>query len=273
MANDYQGFSGSRARRREPESTLPIVAQYGVSLGLVVAATFLAFVANSVVPAPGLTLIFVLPVVITGAAFGLGPSVATTLLGVLAFDFFFTEPIYTLQMTDPSEFWAASLLLVTAAIVSTVAWQSRRYAADAQRSAAQEEELRCLAHSVIDGASHNQIVEGAVTALNKIFGGPSLILTQVSDQVRLVAAAGGAIASEHDIRSAERALESGVPMRANTYPTEQSSFDMWPVDTAIPPRYVVGVDFRRAENGRPADADRLVEIVAGYLVASLATAG
>jgi K+-sensing histidine kinase KdpD len=42
------------------------------------------------VPAPGLTLIFVLPVVIAGTAFGLGPSVAAIVASVLAFDFFFT---------------------------------------------------------------------------------------------------------------------------------------------------------------------------------------
>lgn len=273
MESDHRDTSDPGVTRSETEFRLPVIAQYGASIGLVAVATFLAFVASTVVPSPGLTLIFVLPVVIAGTAFGLGPSVATTLLGVLAFDFFFTEPVYTLRMTDPSEIWAASLLLVTAAIVSTVAWQSRRYAADAQRAAAQEEELRYLAHSVIDGASHRQLLEGAATALNRIFGGPTLILTQDSGQVRVAAGAGGAIVSEHDIRSAERALESGVPMRANTYPADQSSFDVWPVDTAVPPRYAVGVDFRHAKNGRPADADRLVEIVAGYIVANVARAG
>ena len=101
MENDLQVMTGSDARIARTESLLPILAQYGVSLGLVAAATFLAFVANTVVPAPGLTLIFVLPVVIAGTAFGLGPSVAATLAGVLAFDFFFTQPIYTFRMTRP----------------------------------------------------------------------------------------------------------------------------------------------------------------------------
>ena len=126
---------------------------------------------------------------------------------------------------------------------------------------------------MIKGASHSQIVEGAATALNRIFGGPSVILARTGEQVRVEATAGGAVVSEHDIRAAERALESGVPMRANTYPTDQSRFDMWPVGANMACQYVAGVDFGRAEYDRPADADRLVEIVAGYLVTNLARRG
>ena len=39
----------------------------------------------------------------------------------IAFDFIFTEPYYSLTMTNPSEIWAAVLLFVIASIVTSVA--------------------------------------------------------------------------------------------------------------------------------------------------------
>jgi two-component system sensor histidine kinase KdpD len=244
----------------------PVLAQYGASLCLVAAATFLAFVASTVVPAPGLTLIFVLPVVIAGTAFGLGPSVAATLVGILAFDFFYTQPIYTFRMTDPSDIWAAGLLLITAVIVSTVSWQSRRYALDARRAAAHAEELRQLAHAVIEGASQSEIVQAAATALSRIFGGPAVVLSNADGGMRVEASAGGAEMSEDEMRAAEAARASGIRMRADTYPNDQSRFDMWPVAAGTSCQYVVGVDFGRAKYERPVEADQLVEIAAGYLI-------
>ena len=41
-------------------------------------------------------------------------------MGVIAFDFFFTEPYYSLRMTNPSEIWAAVLLFVIMLIVSLI---------------------------------------------------------------------------------------------------------------------------------------------------------
>ncbi len=266
MTNGSKVLTGADARKLPTESRLPPFAQYGLSLLLVAAATFLAFIVSTVVPASGLTLIFVLPVIIAGTVFGLGPSLATTLAGALMFDFFFTQPIYTFRMTNPSEIWAALLLLVTAAIVSTISWQSRRYALEARRAAAQAEELRHLAHIVINGASRDQIAQAAATALSGIFGGPAVILSRTGDQCRIEAKAGGAEISEHDIKAAEGALASGVRMRAETYPHEQSRFDMWPVAAGNTRQYVAGVNFGRAAYDRPPDADRFVEIVIGYLV-------
>jgi K+-sensing histidine kinase KdpD len=259
-------LTGSAALR------LPAMAQYAITLLLVAAAAFLAFVASSVVPAPGLTLIFVLPVVIAGTAFGLGPSVAAIVASVLAFDFFFTQPYLTLRMTDPSEIWAAVLLLITAAIVSTVAWQSRQHALEARRAAAQAEELRLLAHAVIQGAPQPQIIQAAATTLSRIFGAPAAIFSQVNGLLRVEATAGNAELFEAETEAAKGALAASSHMRGQTYPHDQSRFDMWPVATATECQYVLGVDFGRAAYERPADADRVVEIVAAYVVTNLARA-
>src|SRR5262249_27566347 len=135
---------GTRAARG-----LPAAGQYAVSLLLVGAATVLAFVVKNLIAAPNLTLIFVLPVILAGLAFGWGPSLAAVILGVLAFDFFFTVPYFSFRITTPSDIWAAGLLLVVAAITTTVAAQSRRRAVEAALAAERAEALQKLAQVVI----------------------------------------------------------------------------------------------------------------------------
>jgi K+-sensing histidine kinase KdpD len=259
------------AQERPPlkrELRLPRWAHYAITIFLVAMATFLAAGVSSAVPAPGLTLVFVLPVVIAGTAYGLGPSLVATVAGVLSFDFFFTQPYLTLRIDDPSEIWAAVLLFITASIVSTVAWQSRIQALEARRAADNGEQLRSLAHAIIHGATQAQIFQAAANTISRMFGGPAAILSEIEGQLRVEALTGSVELSNIELEAAKGALTSDTHLRARMYPFEQSAFDMWPITTSAGDKYVLSVDLNRAENERPADADRLIEIVAGYIVAN-----
>jgi K+-sensing histidine kinase KdpD len=65
-------------------------------------------------------------VIIAGVGLGLGPSLCSAILGALAFNFFLTEPRYTLAVDDPANIWAIGLLFVVGLIVSGVAFTSRQ---------------------------------------------------------------------------------------------------------------------------------------------------
>ncbi len=95
-----------------PPAKTGLAAQLAISLLLVAAATLLAFVVDHIVAAPNLTLIFVLPVVVAATFFGWIPALLAAVAGVLAFDFFFTQPYYSFRIASPSDLWAAALLLV-----------------------------------------------------------------------------------------------------------------------------------------------------------------
>jgi two-component system sensor histidine kinase KdpD len=139
-----QAIAGASGGPRAAGARVSPLTAYALSLALVAAATVLAFVASRLAPAVSLPLIYVLPVVIAASLFGWGPSLLAIVAGVLAYDFFFTRPYLSFRMTDPDEIWAAGLLLVTSAIVSTVAAQARRRARDAETpSAARRRPTRC----------------------------------------------------------------------------------------------------------------------------------
>lgn len=247
---------------------LPILVQYGAALLLVAVATLIVFVASQVVAAPSLTLIFVIPVVIAATSFGWGPSVAAIVASILAFDFFFTQPYFTFRMTEPSEIWAAGLLLVTAAIVSTVAGQSRRRASESRRAAEQAQALQALAHAVIEDRPQQEIVQAAATALSRIFAAPAVIYSETEGRVRAEATAGEAEVSDVETEAVTSTLETRSHLRGETYPNDRSNFDFWPVATPTG-RYVLGVDFKSSAFERPSDPERFIDIVGAYVVSNL----
>jgi len=251
----------------------PALAQYGAALALVAVATLAAFVADHLVAAPSLTLIFVIPVVIAATSLGWGPSVVAIIASILAFDFFFTRPYFTLRMTEPSEIWAAGLLLATAAIVSTVAGQSRRRALEARRAADQAQALQALAHAVIAQRSQAEIVQAAASTLSRIFAAPAAILSEMEGGLRTEAVAGDAVITGAETQAAKAALDIGTRIPGETYPNDRSSFDVWPVVAPSARRYVLCVDFKRSVYERPANPERFIEIVGAYIVANLASSG
>jgi len=272
LANLASVDAGSPQDTGAEPGRLPWAMQYGLSVVFVAVAVVLAFVVEHLLPAQNLTLIFVLPVVIAATMFGWGPALAAVVMSVLAFDFFFTEPRLTFAIASPSDIWAAGLLLVTAAIVSAVAAESRRRGLESRRAAAQASALHALAHVVIEARPPAQVIQAAARALSGAFGAPAVVFVESGDQLKLAATAGGAQIRATEEDAARGALFAGVPMRAETYPHDESLFDFWPIG-APGARCVLGVQFSEAAGGRPSKPEQLVEIVGGYLTRAAASAG
>src|SRR5215471_12493395 len=233
MSDSFEEYPFTRIRDPRPAAppSLPLIAQYALALVFVALATGLALLVQHLISAPNVTLIYVLPVIISATLFGWGPSLLAFAVGVVAFDFFFTEPYYSLTMTNPSEIWAAVLLFVVASIVTSVAAQSRRRAMEAREAAERAQALQALAHTVIEGRSQSQILQAAATALHRIFRAPAAILMQRENRIEAVATAGSAQITEADREAARGALSSHENTRGDTYPNVGAYFDFWLIST------------------------------------------
>jgi K+-sensing histidine kinase KdpD len=241
---------------------------YAVSLALVGVATLVAFIVEHIVPAPNLSLVFVLPVIVAALSFGWGPALVSAMLSVAVFDFFFVPPIMSFRVASPTDLWALGLLLVVAAIASTVGAQSRGRAVAARQAAEQAEALHSLAHAVIKAEPPKALITMAAEALGRIFKAPAVVLTEQAGTLRTTAANGAAQLSGADLEAAQWALAHDQPTRAETYPFDQATFDFWPVRTPAKPPLVLGVKFAGLAEGRPRNPDRHVDLVAAYLSAA-----
>jgi K+-sensing histidine kinase KdpD len=242
---------------------------YGVSVLMVGAATIIAFVVDNIIPASNLSLVFVLPVIVAALSFGWGPALISAMLSVAVFDFFFVAPRMSFRVDSPSDLWALALLLIVAAIASTVGAQARDRQVATRRAVQQAEALHGLADAVIAEAPAPALLTTAAGALSQIFDAPAIVLAEKAGKLWPAAAAGGASLSAADAEAAHWALANGQATRGETYPFDTSGFDFWPVLSPANHRLVLGVKLTGLAGGRPKDPNRQVDMVAAYLSAAL----
>jgi two-component system sensor histidine kinase KdpD len=112
-------------RWRHPARVAACVAVVGV-------VTALIALLDNWIPVLSLGVLYlfaVLPVaVVWGIAYSLGVSVAS----MLAFNFFFLEPVHTLTLADSRNWFALVVFVVTSVVVSELATRSRRRAREAE---------------------------------------------------------------------------------------------------------------------------------------------
>jgi K+-sensing histidine kinase KdpD len=239
------------------------LVRYLASIAMTAAATIVAVGVDSKVTIPNLSLVFVVPVIIAGVSLGLGPSLCSAILGALAFNFFLTEPRYSLTVDDPANVWAIGLLFVVGLIVSGVAFTSRQRATEAALLRRQAAVLQGYSRDVAAADNPNAIVAITSQALAALFQVPVVVMLVAQGRVVSLERVGDVEPQEAELEAARSSLEAGTCIRSGVYPNLASRFDFWPVQTAGGQNAVIGLAFDPDE--RPLAPDVPVDIVARVL--------
>jgi K+-sensing histidine kinase KdpD len=237
--------------------------RYLASVAMTAIATVVAVGVDSKVNIPNLSLVFVIPVIVAGVGLGLGPSLCSAILGALAFNFFLTEPRYSLAIDDPSNIWAMALLFVVGLIVSGVAFTSHRRATEASLLRRQATVLQNYSREVVMPRNVDAIASITSRALAALFRVPAVVILVVDERVVSVKRTGEAEPDEVELEAARSSLTSEAVLRSGVYPYEASRFDFWPVQTAGGQKAVIGLAFDPDE--RPPAPDTHVRVVASIL--------
>jgi K+-sensing histidine kinase KdpD len=202
------------------------------------------------------------PVIIAGVSLGLGPSLCSAILGALAFNFFLTEPRYTLAVDDPANVWAIGLLFVVGLIVSGVAFTSRQRATEAALLRRQATVLQGYSRDLVAADDTKAIVSITSQALAALFQVPVVVMLVTDDRVVSLERVGDVEPQEAEFEAARSSLATGTVLRSGVYPNLASRFDFWPVKTEGQ-NTVIGLAFDPDE--RPSAPDALVDIVVSVL--------
>ena len=238
------------------------VLRYLALIAMTAAATLIAVGVDSKVTIPNLSLVFVVPVIIAGVSLGLGPSLCSAILGALAFNFFLTEPRYTLAVDDPANVWAIGLLFVVGLIVSGVAFTSRQRATEAALLRRQARVLQGYSRDLVAADDTKAIVSITAQALAALFQVPVVVMLVTDDRVVSLERVGDVEPQEAELEAARSSLATGTVLRSGVYPNLTSRFDFWPVKTEGQ-NAVVGLAFDPDE--RPSAPDALIDIVVSVL--------
>jgi len=274
MTRVESGLDGEIASRRadnpflvEAPSQAPALTGYFASVLMTAAATVVAIGIDSGMSIPNVSLVFVIPVIVAGVTFGLGASVCSAILGALAYNFFLTEPRYTLAVSDPANVWAIALLFFVGLIVSSVAFTSRRRAINAALLTQQANLLQDYSRDIGAAGDTKAVVSITSKALAALFNVPAVVVLMNGSDAVSVNTTGGLELHAADLDAARSSLVMGSVARAGVYPAVASRFDFWPVTTAAGQSAVIGLAF--APDQRASSSETSIDIVGRILALAL----
>ena len=135
-SSHWKNFFGTHA--------VPIVA----TLALVWLATVILAVVNYFVPLNFVPLVYMLPVVLAAAQWGIVPGLMAAFAGAAAADFFFYPPLYSFSLENPQDVVDLLLYLLVATITSNLAARLRKETVAVGRREKEITELHAFSQSL-----------------------------------------------------------------------------------------------------------------------------
>ncbi len=120
------GSLGDRIRRLLAADNARWPSGVAVSVALVFAITGVIELLKPHVPVLSLAVLYLFAVLPVAVVWGLPYSIGVSVASMLAFNFFFLPPLYTLTLADSRNWFALAVFLVTAVVVSELAAGFRR---------------------------------------------------------------------------------------------------------------------------------------------------
>jgi len=227
---------------------------YAWSAALVAAATAAGYPIHWRVEPTNLVMMYLLVVVAAAVWLGRGPAMLASFLGVLAFDFCFVPPEYTLAVEHTQYLITFAALLLVGVVTSSLAARARDQAEAARRREAQTVELYELSRDLAAAGELDVILGVITTHVHQTFGGPAAILLPEAAGLAVRAATPGAVLSEDERAVATWTWQRGEPAGEGTDTLPSAAMRYLPLKTARGTVGVLGV--QPAEPGRPEAADR-----------------
>jgi two-component system sensor histidine kinase KdpD len=175
---------GRALRRRAPARRGAANARrYALAALLVAAATLLAAGLRAWLALPNPDMVFLLAVLSTALAAGLGPSIFVALTSLVAYDFFFVEPLYRLAVTRPEDVLSLIVFLVVAVLTSELTSRIRDQADAARRREARTGALYAFGRAIAGAAGLDDLLPVIVSHVGELFRAQVAVLLPVGERL------------------------------------------------------------------------------------------
>lgn len=162
--------------RKEPIHAPPTAANLtfaAIALSVTIAAAHLL---RGQLPEQSLMLLFLLAVLLVSTTQGFWTGLLEALAAFAAFNFFFVEPVYTLQVDSPEDALSLGVLLVAGAATGLLAGRMRDQAAAAQARTGMLERIAIFSEEVGRAGSAVEAKRLMLEHLSAIEGGEAVLL-------------------------------------------------------------------------------------------------
>jgi two-component system, OmpR family, sensor histidine kinase KdpD len=115
-------------------------------------------------------------------------AIYASILSFLSYDFFFLEPLYTFQITEPSELLSLTIFLIVAIVASALAGRIRDQARAANERMIATRRLYEFTWKLSGLTDVDAVADGAVGEIHVSLRRPAVILLRQNDELSLTAA-------------------------------------------------------------------------------------
>lgn len=218
---------------------------YIASLTLVAAATVICEVLRPFLAPTNMVMFYLLAVVVASVRLGQKPAMATALLGVLAFDFFFVPPRLTFVVADTQYLMTFLGLFVVGIVISTLVARSRERAEVMRAREVQTASLYYLSRDLAASVDTEAVLKAVIRNVEEALTAHVAIFLPEGERLDLVASSEEMSLDIKELAVADWAFRNSHPAGRATDTLVSADLIYLPLQT---PASVLGVMGVRLEN-------------------------
>jgi two-component system sensor histidine kinase KdpD len=187
-----------------------------------------------------IAMVFLLTVVLVGVRWGRGPAILAAVVNVLAFDFFFVSPRFTLAVSDAQYLLTFGVMLAVGLITGQLTAGVRYQAKVAGHREARARTLYEFSRDLSGLLTPAQVIETAETFMSRAFRARVTVLTP-DDAEKLVSRTGHPLGNPMDAAAAQWAYDHSQPAGAGTDTLPGNDFLFLPLKAPMRTRGVLAI--------------------------------
>lgn len=239
---------GSEINGHSRGATARAVQSYAAAIALVAASTL---VGEWVGPYSGNALVvmaYLLAVLASAALWGIGRGVAATIASVLAYDFFFTEPVRTFRMDRLADIATVVVMLIAALAISQFAAVISKQSRIAGRLAARHATIAGFAGRLLSCSTEKEIAWATCAEFHRLFDCNAILVAGLPEPQIVAAIPKGARLTPSDVAAAALTINSGETSGRGTPRVQPAEWWFHPIRSVADVVAAVGL---ARDDGRP----------------------
>ena len=235
---------------------------YAASLILIAAATVICEMLRPFLAPTNMVMFYLLAVVVASVRLGRKPAIATALLGVMAFDFFFVPPRLTFVVADPQYLLTFLGLFVVGVVISTLVARSRERAEVMRAREVQTASLYYLSRDLAASADINAVLKAVLTNVEEALNAQVVILLPEGERLDILATSEGLTLDVKEQAVADWAFRNNHPAGRATDTLVSADLIYLPLQTPASVLGILGVKLENSGAYHSQDNRRLLDAFA-----------
>lgn len=221
--------------------------RYAWTTGVALAVTIVNVALHPHLELANIVMLYMLSVILVAVRWGRGPAVYASIFNVVAFDFFFVPPEYSLLVRDPEYFLTFAVMLVVGVLTGHLAGNLRFQARVAAHRERRARTLYEFARDLSQKSTTAQVIEATEQFMSRQFRGRVAVLVPDATGM-LVSPTGRGMSNPFDATTAQWAYDQSKAAGAGTDTMASNEHLFLPLRSPTRTRGVLAIRPERARD-------------------------